>query len=262
MNEKDFFEELKQIKMNTESSIFDQIKREWGFSTVTLKNWLNKYHPIDLDKDYFKKFNLNPDLFLPPKHNSLWSGSIAISRLKLAIETKAYIIFNNDSELNDNMLTYGIECLRLWLRIDSIKTQLPLADFTKIVNNAFKQATEEPDKLYNYLIDKQDNFKYKKTIYHYKQEDFDSVQSYMTLNEAYEDWMKYTFPHLLEYYKRDRVRQFTIYCVEHQITGEYKCLKYDKLKAELDNIKIKEPNKLAFRKMLDKNNIQYKQKKH
>ena len=60
--------------------------------------------------------------------------------------------------------------------------------------------------LYNYLIDKQDNFKYKKTIYHYKPEDFDSVQSYMTLNEAYEDWMKYTFPHLLEYYKRDRVR--------------------------------------------------------
>ena len=64
MNEKDFFEELKEIKKNTESSIFDQIKREWGFSTVTLRDWLNKYHPINLDKDYFKKFNLNPDLFL------------------------------------------------------------------------------------------------------------------------------------------------------------------------------------------------------
>lgn len=256
---KDFFEQLNEIKRETESSIFDQIRRDWGYSSVTLKNWLSKYHPLDLEMNYTKQYGLNVDLFLPYRKNALWSGDIAISRLKLAVSAKAYIIFNNESPLNDNMLTFKIECLRLWLRIDSLKTKYTLDQFTEMTNDAAKQAIDNSEWLYEYLIDKQNNFTYTKTLYHYKKEDFDSVQHYMTLREAYDDWMKYTFPHLLEYYKKAKQQEFKIWCLTHQASDEYKELKMNRLNDELNALRVKEPSKPAFRKMLQKFDIKYKQ---
>lgn len=254
----DFFDELNELDINFKQKTFKKIRNEWGFSSVTLKNWLTKYYPLDLERNYTKQYGLNVDLFLPYRKNVLWSGSMALSRLKLAVEAKAYIIFNNESELDDNELTYKLECLRLWLRVNSVKVKLTLDQFTEMTNKAMAKAIEEPEKLYEYLIEKQSNFKYKKTLYHYTKDDFDSVQPYMTLRVAYNDWLKYKFPHILEYYKKERIREFQVYAHTHVMSDEYKELKYKKLVDELNQLQLNEPTVRAFAKMLKKFEIEYK----
>jgi len=82
----------------------------------------------------------------------------------------------------------------------------------------------------------------------------------MTLREAYNDWMKYQFPNLLNRYKAEKLKQFAVDSMQNDWSAEFKEMKYNKLKADLELIKIKEPSKLAFRKLLDRYNIQYKQK--
>ena len=84
----------------------------------------------------------------------------------------------------------------------------------------------------------------------------------MTLREAYDDWMKYKFPHLLEYYKQKKKKEFDQWVLSSKPSDKYKDIKYNKLQEELKVLRIKEPSKLAFRKLLDRFNIEYKQKKH
>lgn len=115
-----------------------------------------------------------------------------------------------------------------------------------------------------YNVYTQDNFRPHrvKTLYHYKKEDFDNIYPTMTLREAYDDWMKYKFPHLLEYYKQKKQKEFDQWVLSSKPSVKYKDIKYNKLQTELEALRIKEPSKLAFRKLLDRFNIEYKQKKH
>lgn len=254
----DFFDSLDRVDTDFKKKTLKKIKNEWGFSSITLKAWLTKYYPMDLERNYTKQYGLNADLFLPYRKNVLWSGSMALSRLKLAIETKAYIIFNNVSELEDEELTYRLECLRLWLRVNSVKVKYTLEQFTKLTNDARTKALTEPERLYEYLIEKQSNFKYKKTLYHYTREDFDTVMPTDTLKKAYNFWITTRFPNLLKYYKEKRIQEFKVYCLTHTMSEEYKATRYNKLMDELNALQIKEPSIRAFAKMLKKFEITYK----
>ena len=51
----------------------NQIIIEWGHSTVALKKWLSTYHPEKKNKEYSRKADINADVFLPYRKNSLWS---------------------------------------------------------------------------------------------------------------------------------------------------------------------------------------------
>ena len=83
----------------------------------------------------------------------------------------------------------------------------------------------------------------------------------MTLTQAYDDWCKYEFPHFLEHYKNEEINKFRGYCIENGITGDYKDQKWNKLKNELERLKLPKPTKGAFLKLLNRYGIKYKQKK-
>lgn len=249
-----------------EKAKFNEITREWGYSSKKLREWLNTYHPEILNnKEYSKKADINADVFLPYLKNRFWEGPDAISRLKLAIKAEVIIIFSN-TELSDLEQTeiYLIECLRLWTRINSQTTSLTVDQFKALLNKCYNEVMNDWDEAVTMLQIKQDNFRAHrvKTLYHYKKEDFDNIYPTMTLREAYDDWMKYKFPHLLEYYKQSKKNEFDQWVLSNQPSVKYKDTKFNKLQAELSVLRIKEPSKLAFRKLLNRFDIEYKQKKH
>ena len=264
------------ITFNNNNNIFDfdidrrkeilgQIILEWGKSTVTLKNWLKNFYPQPLDKRYSKKASINADVFLPYRKNVLWSGETAISRLKLAAKAKIIIIFSDsDLEEKDQFNTYIIECLRLWCRIDSLRTNFSFKQFNDLLIKTYEYTIQNWDEVVEELQDKQEKFKFKRkqTLYHYKAEDFNCVYPFMTLREAYKDWIEYNFPNLLKYYKIQKVNEFKLEAMVNEWSQEMKEFKYKQLEADLALVRIKEPSVQAFRKLLDRFNIEYKQKKH
>ena len=252
--------------IDLQTQTFNQIVLEWGKSSVTLKRWLNTYHPEILNnKDYSRKAGLNADIFLPYRNNGLWSGSDAISRLKLAVKAEVIIIFSN-SELTETeqQVIYKTECLRLWTRINSLTTSLSFEQFKSLLDTCYNDVMNDWDETLSILQDKQESFKPKRkqTLYHYSVSDFDNIYPNMTLREAYNDWIKYQFPNLLNRYKAEKLRQFAVDSMQNEWSDDFKEMKYNNLKADLELIRIKEPSKLAFRKLLDRYNIEYKQKKH
>ena len=252
--------------IDLQTQTFNQIVLEWGKSSVTLKRWLNTYHPEILNnKAYSRKAGLNADIFLPYRNNGLWSGSDAISRLKLAVKAEVVIIFSN-AELTETeqQVIYKTECLRLWTRINSLATPLSFEQFKSLLDTCYNDEMTDWCETICMLQDKHESFKPKRkqTLYHYSVSDFDNIYPTMTLREAYNDWMKYQFPNLLNRYKAEKLRQFAVDSMQNDWSEEFKEMKYNKLKADLELIRIKEPSKLAFRKLLDRYNIQYKQKQH
>ena len=252
--------------IDLQTQTFNQIVAEWGKSSVALKRWLNTYHPEILNnKNYSRKAGLNADIFLPYRNNGLWSGSDAISRLKLAVKAEVVIIFSN-AELTETeqQVIYKTECLRLWTRINSLTTALTFEQFKSLLDTCYNDVMNDWDETVCMLQDKQESFKPKRkqTLYHYSVSDFDNIYPNMTLREAYNDWIKYQFPNLLNRYKAEKLRQFAVDSMQNEWSEEFKEMKYNKLKADLELIRIKEPSKLAFRKLLDRYNIQYKQKQH
>lgn len=252
--------------IDLQTQTFNQIVLEWGKSSVTLKRWLNTYHPEILNnKDYSRKAGLNADIFLPYRNNGLWTGSDAISRLKLAAKAEVVIIFSN-SELTETeqQVIYKTECLRLWTRINSLVTPFSFEQFKSLLDDCYTEVINNWDDEVEMLQKKQESFKprRKQTLYHYTVNDFDNIYPFMTLRQAYEDWLEYKFPYLLKRYKDEKLRAFKVEAMQNKWSAELKETKFKNLKADLELIKIKEPNKLAFRKLLDRYNIQYKQKQH
>ena len=246
----------------------DQIFKEWRYSSKKLREFLNKRKyskEILNNKEYSKKGDINADIFLPYLKNRFWEGADAISRLRLAVKAEVVIIFSNTelSELEQKNI-YLIECLRLWTRINSRTTSLTKDQFIRLLNKCYNEVIDDWNEAVNMLQIKQDNFRPHrvKTLYHYKKEDFDNIYPTMTLREAYDDWMKYKFPHLLEYYKQKKKNEFDQWVLSSKPSEKYKDIKYNKLQTELEALRIKEPSKLAFRKLLDRFDIEYKQKKH
>ena len=263
MNQIDKFSDC-YIDLQTQT--FNQIVLEYCKSSVALKRWLNTYHQEILNnKDYSRKAGLNADIFLPYRNNGLWTGSDVIARLKLAVKAEVIIIFSS-SELTETeqQVIYKTECLRLWTRINSLTASLTFEQFKSLLDDCYNEVINNWDETLSILYDKQDGFKPKRkqTLYHYSVSDFDNIYPTMTLREAYNDWMKYKFPNLLNRYKAEKLRQFAVDSMQNEWSDKFKEMKYNNLKADLELIRIKEPSKLAFRKLLDRYNIEYKQKKH
>lgn len=250
--------------IDLQTQIFEQIVTEWGHSSVTLKKWLKTYHPEILNNpEYSKKAGLNADVFLPYRNNGLWSGEEAISRLKLACKAEVVIIYSNNelTETEQNVI-YRTECLRLWCRINSLTTPFTFNQFKELLDNCYSDVIQNWEGEVEFLQEKQEGFKFKRkqTLYHYTTEDFDIVNPYMTLSEAYEAWIDITFPNLLSRYKDKKVREFTVEAMVKEWSSELKERKFKQLKKDLKLIKIKEPNIQAFRKLLQRYNIEYKQR--
>lgn len=256
----DFF----RSHIDLQKEISMQIIREWGTSSVILKKWLNIYHPeIMQNPVYSKKAGLNADVFLPYRRNALWYGEEAISRLKLAVKAEVVIVFSvqdlSDLELQ---VIYKTQCLRLWTRINSLKTRFSFEQFKNLVNNCYKEVIENWNEQVEFLLNKQPKFKFKRkqTLYHYTENDFSIVNSLMTLSEAYNYWMKYTFPTLLENYKNKKIKEFGIESKLNEWSPEFTEKKFKQLKKDLELIKIKEPTIQAFAKLLQRNGITYNKK--
>jgi len=243
---------------------FNQIVAEWGTSTVTLKHWLDTFYPAPLDKRYSLKAGLNTDIFLPYRKNALWSGEIAISRLRLAVMAKVIIIYS-DLELTalEQEVIYKTECLRLWCRIDSLRTKFSFKDFKKLLDTCFAYTVENWDEVVADLQDKQEKFKYKRkqTMYHYTAEDFNVVSSEMTLKEAYEKWLTTKYPFLLEKYKTKKRLELTMELKANEYSQELRDYKFEKFEEDFKLIKLKEPTIRAFAKLLKVHNIEYKKNK-
>lgn len=248
--------------IDLQTQIFNQIITEWGYSSVTLKKWLKTYHPEILNNpEYSKKAGLNADVFLPYRKNGLWSGKDAISRLVLACKAEVVIVYSNPdlTETEQNVI-YKTECLRLWCRINSLTTPLTFNQFKELLSKCYSDVIQNWESEVEFLQDKQEGFKPKRkqTLYHYTTEDFDNIQSYMTLNEAYQDWLTIKFPYLLERFRYKKIKEFGVEALINEWSEDFKEYKFKQLKSDLDLVKIKQPNILAFRKLLQRYNIEYK----
>ena len=246
--------------------------------------------------DYYTKYTANShrgDYDLSQKVDYLYENTRDVVKNFIKANNSKEIIFTSGTTMSLNMIVFGfmkyflkpgdevlitkaehasnvlpwleLESLRLWVLINSTLTPLSFEEFKSLVFGAYNEVINNWDEEINKLLKLQDDYnttKYIKVRYHYKKEDFNNITPDMTLTQAYNDWCKYEFPHFLEYYKNEELNKFKRHCIENGITGEYKTQKYDKLKNELERLKLPKPTKGAFLKLLNRYGIKYKQKKH
>lgn len=229
---------------------------EWGGSSVQLKNFLKKY--CDYNTDNAKLGDINVNYILPYRNNAFFVHK-DLYRLKYAMKA-VLIILGTKYGQEDIKSLYAYECLRLWLRFDSRKTYLTFENFVNMTNEVYgevetdwKSSVEEiQDICYKYKPRR------KQTMYHFREEDFNLINEEMTLGEAYDFWMYYEFPNILNRYKQGRLNEFK--ANELNKFGKVSKEKYEAFKKDLDLIKIKEPNIGAFTKLLKRLHIKYKKK--
>lgn len=234
---------------------FEQIILEWGYSSVALKHYLNKYEK-DFEYGYAETLcDIKVNRLLPYTNNvkAMLRGDSAIYRLKLGIQAKA-IIMNvlGDLEGPDGKHKFINECLRLFLRIDSTKTNLSFQNFSDIVNNTYDKIIDgsENDKIINTLIEEGERYKSKRisTLYHYTLEDFTYVRYEDNWKDAYNKWIEFYFPTILNKYKERALDEYKKELIRTKLDGKYLTSEkiinlIDKKKKELDLLKI---TKLSF----------------
>lgn len=240
--------------IDLQTQTFNQIVIEWGKSSVTLKKWLNTYHPEILNnKDYSRKAGLNADIFLPYRNNGLWSGDDAISRLKLACKAEVVIIYSNPelTETEQNVI-YRTECLRLWTRINSLITPFTFEQFKNLLNKCYSEVINNWNEQVEWLQQKQEGFKYKKdqVLYHFTKADFEPVRYEKNLKTAYNVWIEKVFPTLLDKYKERKLNELRIEMGPSTYEEWEKRSKA--YKAKLDKIKITPIKYIQFTKLIKK----------
>lgn len=182
----------------------------------------------------------------------------------MAVKAKVFIIFSDtDLTEQEQVVIFRTECLRLWLRINSLATQFTFEQFKCLLDSCYSEVINDWDGELEKLTRLQDIYKPKRkqTLYHYKEEDFSSVKPYMTLNEAYTSWIEWEFPHLLNYFKAEKERELRVRILEHPyLDNEIRLKWYAQLRADMDLIKIKKPSKSAFKELLKRFKISYRKK--
>lgn len=180
-------------------------------------------------------------------------GDSAIYRLKLGIQAKA-IIMNvlGDLEGPDGKHKFINECLRLFLRIDSTKTNLSFQNFSDIVNNTYDKVIDgsENDEIINTLTEEGERYKSKRnpTLYHYTLDDFIYVRYEDNWKDAYNKWIEFYFPTILDNYKQKTLDEYKKTLIKAKLEGKYLTAEQinnmiNKKKSELEKLKI---NKLSF----------------
>lgn len=237
---------------------FEQIQKEWGYSSKRLREWLNQYKKDILsNKDYSNNAGLNADVFLPYQRNRFWEGSDAISRLKLAVKAEVVIIYSNT---NIDMLkqtdVYVIECLRLWTRINSKTTSLTIDQFKELLNDCYSEVMNDWDNQVACLQKKQEQLKPKKdqVLYHYTREDFEPIRYFEKKKDAYNYWIENIWPTLLESYKKKKLNEYMTEYLNNYVEQFNKRLSFEKAEdvkkqylVKLDKIKI---NKIKYRRFV------------
>lgn len=240
--------------IDLQEQTFRQIITEWGHSSATLSRWLKTYHPEILNnKEYSKKAGLNADIFLPYRKGALWSGSDAISRLKLAVKAEVIIIFSDDTLSNkEQFVIYKTECLRLWCRINSLTTKFSFDQFKNLLDDCYKDVITNWDNEVEYLQEKQNAFKYKKdqVLYHFTRADFEPIRYEKNLKTAYNVWMEQVFPTLLDKYKERKLKEYRIEL--GHVTFEEWQKKSKAYQIKLDKIKITPIKYIQFTKLIKK----------
>lgn len=240
--------------IDLQTQTFNQIVTEWGKSSVTLKRWLNTYHPEILNnKEYSKKADLNADIFLPYRNNGLWSGSDAISRLTLAVKAEVVIIFSNPKlSETEQCVIYRTECLRLWTRINSLLTPFSFEQFKALLDKCYHEVINNWDEQVEFLQNKQEGFKYKKdqVLYHFTRVDFEPIRYEKNLKTAYKVWIETVFPTLLDKYKERKLQELRVEL--GPTTFEEWERRSKAYKVKLDKIKITPIKYIQFTKLIKK----------
>lgn len=240
--------------IDLQTQIFNQIVLDWGKSSVVLKRWLNTYHPEILNnKDYSRKADINADLFLPYRNNGLWSGDDAISRLKLAVKAEVIIIFSNpDLSENEQLVIYRTECLRLWTRINSLKTRFTFEQFKTLLDETYIYVMNNWDDTVIYLQERTLAFKPKKdqVLYHYTKDDFMLIRYEKNIKTAYNKWIEEVWPTLLDKYKARKLNEY-ISTLHNMPAEQYFKLK-EQYEQKLDKIKINKIKYIQFTKLIKK----------
>ena len=229
---------------------FTNIINNWGTSSVMLKKYLAKFED-QFSFGYAEKLdgiNINYILRYTNKKSSMLFGEVGINRLKLAMLAKAYIM-NELGDLEDYQ-KYIAECLHLYLRINSLATNYAFGAFKNDLFSAYNKIYNADEdtllEVKRMLLDKMENYKPKRvqTKYHYCLEDFENVSHiYNNYKDAYDAWVKYYFPYILEDYKKAQLdaykRELAIAKLEDKyISAEAYLSLIDKKEKELDNVKI------------------------
>ena len=225
------------VILNIRKNQFEEIKREWGFSTIKLKKYLNgdpsTQHIYGFcEKSSDNKIDIN--VILPYTTKPIYYGRYAMMRLKYAIEAKAVIMFENGylTGLEDEtLIIYIKESLHLFLRVDSLQFKNLLVNykpneenheylwFSDTVIDTFNRIKNEYNERNNndgwkneikFLEDKTEYFKPKRkqTLYHYQFEDFEMIRNFKNFKEAHKYWIENVWPTLLDNYKEKKLNEY------------------------------------------------------
>lgn len=258
---------------------FEQIKKEWGFSTVKLKEYLKGEPNYKFVYGYAEDLcEIKVNRLLPYTNNKryMFYGSYAIERLQLAIEAKAIImLLLGDLEGNAGQIAFINECLHLFLRIDSTRTlELTYKAFCEMVNKVYYKVlntynnTQDWEALIQDIVDKCEYYKSKKdqVKYHYTFEDFELVRNCQSWNEAYEMWINNVYPYLLDNYKNKLMDEYKQELAIKAYNGtkisseQYQEL-ISKKQAKLDKIKITKLTRKSFEVTINRMKKQMEQYK-
>lgn len=249
----------KNIATYLEDSEFQKIVKEWGKSSSLLRKYLLKNDP-DYDWNFAAKMdgiNVNSILHLTFSVKQMLFNNTAIKHLRLAMVAKAYIM-NAQNILKGNYDKYLSECLHLFLRINSMKTDYSFSSFLDDVNNSYDKIISANKKdlleMKQTLIEATSKYgsTYVKTKYHYSLSDFEAVLFYDDYREAYKVWMELYFPNILDNYKKNEYDKFckNIICQklsnEKWFSDENFQMQIEKKKHDLDKIQISKLSYKAF----------------
>lgn len=181
-------------------------------NSVKLKNWLVTFTKLKLKianhrfVDKSRNINLNTDYIMPYLKNRLYSGNDGLHKLKLSICT--LLLIYNELGIEDPEELRN-DCLRLYIRLNSVQTKFSIADLLALINECQELVKDNYNRTLELInteckktIEKARN-KYVSKVYHYKAEDFSLIYNCSSWKDAYDFWLKYQFPELLDKYKAE-----------------------------------------------------------
>lgn len=225
-------------------------------NSVKLKNWLVTFTKMKLKianhrfVDKSRSINLNTDYIMPYLKNRLYSGNDGLRKLKLSI--CALLLIYNELGIEDPEELRN-DCLRLYIRLNSVQTKFSIADLLALINDCQELVNDNYNRTLELINDEckktieKARSKYVSKVYHYKAEDFSLIYNCSNWKDAYDFWLKYQFPELLNKYKAEVKSKIKLEMSNKLNYGQQ--LSNEDYKAEVqasgvDNVVI---NQLSFR---------------
>lgn len=243
-------------------------------NSVKLKKWLVTFTKLKLKianhrfVDKSRNINLNTDYIMPYLKNRLYSGNDGLRKLKLSICT--LLLIYNELGIEDSEELRN-DCLRLYIRLNSVQTKFSVTDLLTLINECQELVKDNYNRtleLINnecktFLAIKADNKrnKYISKVYHYKAEDFSLIYNCSCWKDAYDFWLKYQFPELLDKYKAEVKSKIKLEMTSKLNYGQQ--LSNEDYQAEVqasgvDNVVINQLSFRAFKTTIKRLNLKVK----